>query len=358
MADQVHHWNSLAEAEKLTQSTLIPGIVEEDIRRNPLLGMALPVAWTPGKTIKWVKEDVDNNMVGQTAAVGIGGQLSWSSNVKYVEKETFMTRRYVQRLLDNYIPAVYGTINDYEAVVMAEMQKGIFVDINDLLIYGDYTFSNSEEFDGLHAWCAEQAISTTGGLNTDGADAGLNLSKLRKMNTSMKLGVDVWLFPFEIADRLALAYIDGLGGETTGALTARGQLSYISMGINELGKRVMAYDSTSIVPTDYLVQEESDTGDNGTEKRGKDADAGTSDPTFSIFGIRFGNIYQGVPGFMYGFGDTAMAGQLYRTVLFEQLEDYDAKGIRFVSYGTTLMGSKFGACRMYDVDDDDLIIST
>jgi hypothetical protein len=126
------------------------------------------------------------------------------------------------------------------------------------------------------------------------------------------------------------------------------------MGINELGKRVMAYDSTPIVPTDYLVAEQSDTGDDGTEARAKYVD----DKTYSIFGIRFGNIYQGVPGFMYGFGDTAMAGQLYRTVLFEQLEDYDAKGIRFVSYGTTLMGSKFGACRMYDVDDDDLIIST
>lgn len=354
MVDQIHHWNSLEEAEKLTQTTLIPGVVEVDIRRNPILGLNMPVAWTPGKTIKWVKEDPNNNMVGQTAPVDIGGQLTWSSNVKYTVEEVTMTRRYVQRLLDNFIPDVYGTINNYEAIVMAEMQKGIFIDLNDLILYGDKDF-NAGEFDGIHAWAATQTVDA--GLNQDGNDTGLNLSKLRTMNTNMKLGVDVWYFPFPISDRLALAYLDGLGGETTGALTARGQLSYVSMTINDLGKRVMAYDSVPIVPTDYLVAEESDTGRDGTTARGKNADAETPDSTFSIFGLKFGNIYQGNPGLMYGFGATDMAGQLYRTVLFETLEDYDAKGIRFVSYGTTLLGSKFGLCRMFDVDDDDLIIS-
>ena len=331
-------------------------MVEEDIRRNPILGMPMPVAWTPGKTIKYVREDVDNNMVGQSATIDIGEQLSWSSNVKYVEKEVVMKRRYVQRILDNFIPDVYGTINNYEAIKLAECQKGMFVDLNDQIIYGDATYV-SGEFDGIHAWAAEQGTPVTSGsgLNYDGEDAGLNLKKLRNMDTSMKLGLDLYLFPFQVADRLGAAYIDGLGGEVNGVFTSRAQLSYISMGVDQLGKRVMSWNGTPIIPTDYLVPEESATGTGSSSNaRAKF----TTDSTFSIFGIKFGNVYQGNPGLMYGFGATDMAGQLYRTVLFENLEDFDAKGIRLVSYGCTILGSKFGLCRMFDVDDDDIIIST
>ncbi|KKK85405.1 hypothetical protein LCGC14_2773640 [marine sediment metagenome] len=349
----INHWNSLAEAEKLTQSFLIPGVIEENIYRNPILGMNMPVAWTPGKTILYNRELSESK--DDVAVVDIGSQLSWSSSVTYQQKEVTLKRRYIQRILDTFIKDVYGTINDYEAVIMAECQKAMFVDLNEQIIYGDLTY-NSGEFDGMHAWAAEESLVSSGsGLNYDGEDKGLNLKKLRNLDTTMKLGVDVYLFPFQVADRLAAAYIDGLGGEVTGVFTSRGQLSYVSMGVNELGKRVMFWNGVPIVPTDYLVAEESGTG---TGSSSNARALYSTDSTFSIFAIRFGNVYQGNPGFMYGFGSTEMSGQLYKTVLFDELEDFDASGIRLVSYGATILGSKYGLGRMFDVDDDDVIVST
>jgi len=312
----------------------------------------MPVAWTPGYTIKYNRENA--TMVGQTDGIDIGTQLSWSSNITYTQKEVTLKRRYVARILDNFIPDVYGTINNYEAIALQECKKGVFVDINDLVFYGDATFSaGNKEFDGMHAWAAEQAISTTGGLNTDGADAGLNLNLFRTMLDTMKLGMDLIYMPFELIRRLSAA-MQEVGGEATAIFTARGQMAQLSYGVNEIGKRLAYWDGIPLVPTDYLVGEESDTGDDGTEARAKYS----SDKTYSIFGIKFGNVYAGESGFMYGFGATDMAGDLYRLDLFDKLEDYDAAGIRIVSYGATLLGSKYGLCRMYDVDDDDVIISS
>jgi len=351
----VHHWDTLSEAQKLTQSVLIPGVIEESIYRNPPLALGMPVAWTPGQTIKYNRENA--TMVGQTAGIDIGDQLSWSSNITYDQKEVTLKRRYVQRIVDNFIPDVYGTINNYEAIVLQECKKGVYVDINDLIIYGDLTYSTSnKEFDGLHAWAAEQGTPATSGtgLNYDGESAGLNLSKMRAMIDTMKREVDALLFPFELARRLS-ASLQEVGGEATGIFTSRGQISQLSYGINDVGKRVAFWDGIPIVPTDYLVAEEDGTGTGSTTNaRAKYS----SDSTFSIFGIKFGNVYMGEPGLMYGFGATDMAGDMYRVDYFEKLEDYDASGIRVVSYGAVLLGSKYGLCRMFDVDDDDVIIST
>ena len=355
----INHWNNIGEADKLAQSFLIPGVIEENIYRNPIMGLNMPVAWTPGKTIKYNREL--SELKDDVAVIDIGSQLSWSSSVTYTTKEVELKRRYIARILDAFILDVYGTVNDYEAIAMAETQKAMFVDLNEQIIYGDLTY-NTGEFDGIHAWAAEQSITSAGssvaagaGLNYDGNDTGLNLAKLRAMDTTMKAGIDVYLFPFQVADRLAAAYIDGLGGEVTGVFTSRGQLSYISIGVNELGKRVMSWNGTPIIPTDYLVPEESGTG---TGSSSNARALYTTDSTFSIFGIKFGNVYQGNPGLMYGFGSTEMAGQLYKVELFDVLEDFDASGIRLVSYGATLLGSKYGLCRMFDVDDDDIIVST
>lgn len=348
----IHHWNDISEVQKLTQSVLIPGVIEENLFRGPLLAQGMPVAWTPGKTIKFLRELTD--LTDKVAGVDIGDQLTWTSDVTYTEKEVELKRRYIQRIIDNFIPDVFGTVNDYRAIALQECKKGVYVDLNDQLIYGDKTFSaGNKEFDGIHAWAAEQSTSTTSGLNMDGEDAGLNLAKLRGMIDAMKAGMNFLYFPFVISRRLS-AGLQEVGGEVNGVFTTRGQMAQLSYGINDVGKRAMFWDGIPIIPSDYLVAEESDTGDDGTEARAKYS----SDSTYSIFGIKMGNVYRGEMGLMYGFGATNMSGDMYKMVPFENLEDYDAEGIRLVSYGATLLGSKYGLCRMYDVDDDDIIIST
>lgn len=351
----IHHWDSISEVYKLAQSFLIPGVIEENIYRGPLLGQALPVAWTPGKTIKFnrelgeVKDDV--------ATIDIGDQLSWSSNVTYQAVEVTLKRMYVARILDTFIADVYGTINDYEAQVLQEMKKGLYVTLNDKLIYGDLTYSGANgEFDGMHAWVegtGSEALVTSGtGVNYDGEGAGLNFVKLRTWVDSMKLGADLLYAPFEITRRLSAA-VQEVGFNNTTSRTTSTVMAQIQYGMNDFGKRIMFWDGIPIVPSDYMVAEQENTGQ-GSNARAKNT---SGDKQYSIFAIKFGNVFNGEGGISYGFGATNMAGDLYKLVPFENLEDYDASGLRLVSYGAMLLGSKYGLGRMCDIEDVEVIVT-
>lgn len=117
----IGHWATLTQCQKLTQSQLIPGVIEEDIFRNNLLDR-IPVGQALGKTIKYNREQVVlDTAVGNA---DIGDQLSWSASMTYEQVEVTLKRKYIQRRLDAFIPDVYGTINDYEAQVLWEMKKG------------------------------------------------------------------------------------------------------------------------------------------------------------------------------------------------------------------------------------------
>ena len=51
MADSGGYWLNLAEAQKLTQTTLVPGVIEENVRRGGLMA-TLPMAQSMGQDIK------------------------------------------------------------------------------------------------------------------------------------------------------------------------------------------------------------------------------------------------------------------------------------------------------------------
>ena len=84
----------------------------------------------------------------------------------------------------------------------------------------------------------------------------------------------------------------------------------------------------------------------------------TSDKTYSVFNIKMGDVFNGEPGLCMGFGNTEMLGQFYRIDVFDKLENYDAGGIRLVSYIALLLGSKLCLGRVYDVDDVAVLGST
>ena len=60
MADAGGYWQNLAEAQKLTIETLVPGIIEENIRRGGILSI-LPVQQVPGKAIRWNREKAERS---------------------------------------------------------------------------------------------------------------------------------------------------------------------------------------------------------------------------------------------------------------------------------------------------------
>ena len=84
MADSGGHWVNLAAAQKLTQSMKIPGVFEEDVKRNnPLERVTVGQAAHTGKKIEWLRE-VPANVAALESAItekDIGELLSWTEDV-------------------------------------------------------------------------------------------------------------------------------------------------------------------------------------------------------------------------------------------------------------------------------------
>ena len=289
MAESGGHWNTLAEAQKLTQSTLIPGVVETDIKRNnPLDRMPVAQAANSGKEIKWVREKTLTE--DAVADVDIGEQLTWSADVEYDEVTTDLKRTYIQRKLDKFVKDIYGNYNNYRAQVLLEMEKGLKRKIGDKMLYSDVTYGSSKQFDGLHALAAENSL--TSGLNVDGGEVGLSLATLRDLCDEMKQGIDEIWVPYPILRRFEAAY------EETGFVSLKsataGAASLITRGISDIGKRLLFWNGIPLVPTDYLMKEELNTGE--THEIGDARAKYTANAGYSIFAIKYGNVMEQEPG--------------------------------------------------------------
>jgi len=357
MADSGGHWKTLVEAQKLTQSTKIPGVIEEDIKRNPPLER-MPVAQAAGTGLKieWLREKTTTEAAA--TEVDIGGQLSWSDDVDYDEVEATLRVIYIQRKLSNYVEGIYGTYNNYKAQLLLECEKGLKRKINDRLIYADTTYGGSPtQMDGLHALAAERGtpnsdtVRTGSDLNFDQEDEGLSLWSLRTVLNAMKYGTDEIWVPDVLGIRFDAAYEEkGFTGLASGTA---GSLSLLTRGYSDIGKPILFFAGVPIVRTDYLVAEESATGTGASSDiRAKYS----SDSTYSIFCLKFGNVMEKNPGIAYGYGGTEGQGDLYKLVPFPVLEDYDAGGLRLVNYGTVLLGSTLCLARIHDVDDSAIVV--
>ncbi len=360
MADSGGHWSNLAAAQKLTQSMKIPGVFEEEIKRNnPIDRMTVGQAAHSGLKLEWLREQTAavNAIEAAVADIDIGEQLSWTEDVDYDEVEMTLRRCYIQRKLDHYLPGIYGTYNNYEARVLLESEKALKRKIGARIIYADNTYTSSKQFDGIHALAAEHGTAyDTSNLsndpkNIDNGSAGLSLHYLRVLIDSMLYGVDELWAPYEIIRHLDAAYQEkGFVGLKT---ATAGNLGMITMGFNDIGKRVLFWDGIPIIRTDYLVAEEDGTG------TGASSDARalyTTDRTFSIFGIKHGNVLNQEPGITFAYGGTEGLGDLYKLVRFPELEDYDAGGLRLVNNSALLLGSTLTLGRIFEVDDAAILV--
>jgi hypothetical protein len=121
--------------------------------------------------------------------------------------------------------------------------------------------------------------------------------------------------------------------------------------VDDVGKRVTFWNGVPIVRTDYLGQETANTG-RGSNARAKN----TSGANFSIFAVKLGNVARREPGLTYVFGGNGFGGgEPFRTVRFEDLEDFDAAGLRLVSYGALADGSAMAIARIHDITDASLV---
>ena len=358
MASSGGHWKTLAEAQKLTQSTKIPGVIEEDIKRNSPLDM-MPVAQAAGTglRIEWLRENtlVDDAVV----EADIGDQLTWGEDVEYTEVSSELRYVYVQRKLDRFVQNIYGTYIDYKAQMLLECEKGLRRKLGDRVIYADTTYGGTPiQFDGWHALCAERGAPwTTSALgnskkNMDMATAPLSLLYLRTLLDDMKAGADgIWVPP-QLGLRFDQAYQEvgfaGLSYDTAGAL------SLLTRGFNEVGAPMLYFAGVPIIRSDYLVAESDGTGTGSSSNaRGKWS---SSTRCYSLFVVKWGNVMERQPGICLAFGGTEGAGDLYELWTWDRLEDYNAGGMRLDSYATILLGSTHGIGRIFDITDAAIVI--
>jgi len=356
MASSGGHWKTLAEAQKLTQSTKIPGVFEEDVKRNnPLERVPVAQAAGTGLKIEWVRESTTTESA--VVEAGVGDQLSWGEDVEYTEVESTLRYMYIQRKLDRYVQNIYGTYNDYKAQMLLECEKGLKRRIGDRLIYADTTYGGTPtQFDGLHALAAERstpwvAASTYNKLNMDMASGALSLIYLRTLIDAMKLGVSEILVPSQIGLRFDAAYEEkGFVGLATGTA---GSLALLTRGYNEIGTPILYFAGIPIIRTDYLVAEEDGTGTGGTSNaRAKYS----STEAWSIFLVKYGDVLAREPGVCFGYGGTEGEGDLYELWTWDRLEDYNAGGMRLDSYGTALLSTTMCLGRIFDMTDAALVV--
>jgi len=351
------HWANLAAAQKLTQSMKIPGVFEEDIKRNnPVERLTVGQAAHSGRKIEWLRElpAAVSAIEAAVTEIAIGTQLAWTEDVDYEEKEMTLRTSYIQRKLDHYLPGIYGTYNNYEARKLLESEKALKRKIGARIIYGDNTYTSTMQMDGVHALAAEHGTAyTTSAPTNDPKNIdntygnGLSLHYLRVLVDAMLHGVDELWAPYEIIRWLDAAYQEkGFAGMWTGTA---GNLGMITMGFNDIGKRILFWDGIPIIRTDYLVREEYTTG-TGASSDARALDA-TASGVFSIFAVKHGNVLNQEPGLTYAYGGTEGLGDLYKLVRFPELEGYDAGGLRLVNYSALLLGSSLCLGRIYDIAD-------
>lgn len=341
MADSGGFWITLEEAQKLTQEFVVPGIIQEHVRTGGLISI-LPMSQAKGKSIKWNRESTERD--GRRA--NRGTTLVWTDDMAVTQQEEELKTIYDQSPLDHFVSEVYNTFNNYEAIQFMGMQKGMLKTIEDAIIY-DNTDYNVDHFHGLHYW-GDDAKNGPGtddaSLSIDQAEAGLSLQNMRVLEDSMKYGIDFWLAPKNILRRLSAYYQEGEAG-TGDTNTRRGSFIWAP---NQVGQRIAWWNGTPIIASDYLVAEQANTGV-GSDARAKHS---SGDAQYTMFAIKAGQVMTGEPGVGIGFGgEQNDLGQLIKTVRFADLEDFDAAGLRMVSYLNLMAGSYKAVGRIFDIED-------
>jgi len=176
MADSGGTWVDLAEAQKLTQSVQVAGIVEEDIKNNNLITL-LPIRQIAGLDVAWLREKT----VGIAHDTDIGAQLIWESDQDYDKITRSLGISYKQNVLDHYVESVYGTFNNYRNIAQMSSKKAVWRFIGDRLLYGDPVNNDSKQATGLHHLAQlfpTPLNGSTNALNIDQGSAGLASSAI------------------------------------------------------------------------------------------------------------------------------------------------------------------------------------
>jgi len=313
------YFASTAEMVKLVQSKLLPGIVQEIYEVGQLIPM-LPITTIDSYTLKWNREGT----LPTVSAKSKGEQYGWKEVATYGQGELALKEFGDQWSLVAAAQETYKDPNDYRATIQSQ------------IIYGDAT-TYPKEFDGLDKLCPATGGHTFAAGYQDcdqgGGTIGLSIVNLLGLIHACKPRPDFLLMPQEIVDQL---FIHAMG--KAGAII-------MARSPGEFGTMIASVNGTPIVPSDYLADENDNTGG----KLG-------SGNLVSIYAIRKGSIEDG--GVSLAVGGKTGGQDFFEVDHFEKLEQYNAEGIRAYCYTALAKGSPKSISRVHSINKTKAIDAT
>ena len=341
------HFANLAEVLKATQKTLIPGVVDENVKRgNPVDVLPWAQANHSGEAINWLREG--NDAEDDVVELGLGGATVFTEGATFDIEEAKLKTSYLLRKLDKFNSAVHQTVNNYERMVLSGMMRGLTKKVGDKIVYDDPN-TNALLMKGLHAQAIDNENNSEA-WDIDQGEAALSLESMRIVSDEMRFGYDFWFMPFNLARRIDRAYQEA--GVTRMASGTAGALGLISYDADAQGRKVMLFDNHPIIRTDYLLAE--------------DANSVTANPRskftsgtrmYSIFAIKLGqsSLAEEDPGLKVIFGKTEVDGKFFNLEHWDKIITHIAQAFRLSAYTELMVGSKYGIGRIFDITDADVL---
>ena len=323
----VGHFASLAEAQKLVQSKLLAGVVQEVYEEGQLL-QKLPVLTIDSKSILYNREKT----LPSADFYNIHDPIPWNADVDYATQvEVALKIIARQDVLDNFMMKTYKNPNDYRAIILSELRKGCMRTMEDKFIYGAIA-TDAKEFDGLNVLCPPTAGGDFVGeqdLDEGGNAAGLTVTHLLQLIDTCKPKPDVLLMTRTMRN-----------GITKFTMSKSGAIIYAAQ-LDQFGRRVESIDGIPILVSDYL-------SDNEVDNTGV---KGSATHLSSIYAIRFGQVEDGGLCLCTG-GDTGGV-DFFKMTELSALEDYLAAGIRLEAYASLALGSTKAIARIHSIDQNE-----
>lgn len=292
-----------AEAEKLSNNTLLQGIVEEIIDRDAMFAM-LPFQQVNSKALVYNRENVlaGADFVDPNDAINEGA----SSFTEITAKLRILAGDVD---VDKFLIETMGDTNDQVATQIMQKAKGVSRVFHQTVANGDAT-ANTKSFDGLPNLVDP---SMTFAVDTNGGAVTLEL--LDQLLDMVKLGAD------------ALVMRPGTWRAIRVLLRAMGGNTAQHVEMENFGYPVPAFDGTPVLVNDFLANDETQ-GDN--------------DATCSIYAVRF-NEADGLHG-IYGGPAAGLRVENVGTV-----QNKDAYRFRLKWYASLVLKSTQSLARLKGV---------
>lgn len=338
----VGHFESLAEAQKLVQSDLLAGVIQEVYEEGQLL-QRLPVTTIDSKSLLYNRE----SSLPSSAFYDIHEQIPWTADVNFTQVEAQLKITARQDVLDKFMLKTYKNPNDYRTIILSTLRKGVMRTVEDKIIYGNVD-DDSAEFDGFGrllpadiAGGETWATANSQAYDVGGSSNPISMKLLRELIDVVKPKPEFLLMTRTMRNTLsATAFEKGL------VLSSANPAIALEGGVRQtFGARVDYFDGIPIMISDYLLNETDNT---------VDKDPGNDSGFSSIWAIRTGSLIDGGLTLLTG-GDTGGVDFFNMTEL-DVLEDYDAGGIRLVAYVALAQGSSKATGVCHSIKEDQVIV--